>query len=507
MSGKVLFITLIFFFALNLYAQYDVLSDQVELKSEDFIKSIVEADNIFLGFYLQGGKTKARVRVENSFVGDAKDDVVVNNIDNEKLRLKYKRGAFKKGDLYIFITKKDGSEHKLLEKSISIPVSNNMADVSFSAPYMMNFWQPVDIRLFEVAVSGIREKSDKTPSDSTRDTFLGLLKEYIQKNSQNDIKAALTIANITGISIDFDTYNKFIASPTTLGCLAVKYSAGIMGEIYFNQNILPMAETFNQDSQTAFAIAAMNISSKQGSGIIGKILNTVDLYTPPSSECFPFEKPPSNKEVFVRSVIEIDSPDTAKILSLQLESGDAEWLALILNIISEYEGADLTELVLAAATNERFSERKYEFSNYFDKIKSPKTSQILISLFAKNEDLYWKKIILATLGKYQYKESLPFLIKVLNEDQKEELRTSASIAIGQLGQAGGAKPLYEFVVREKSILAKSIAIDALAQIGDRSVQDFLKEIIKNEQNPKVRESAINAVEDNLFILRYGKKKN
>ncbi|HNW81607.1 MAG TPA: HEAT repeat domain-containing protein [bacterium] len=507
MSRKVFFIILALFFFLSVSAQDDVAGNESELKKEDFIKSIVKADNIFIGLFLQGGKTKARVRVEESLVGDAKEDVVVNNIDNEKLRLKVKRAEFQKGDRYIFITRKDGDEFKLLENSITIPVSNNQADFSFNAPYMINFWQSLDIRLIEVAVTGIREKADKINSDSTRDTFLGLIKEYFEKNSQNDLKAALTIAYITGIGMDFETYNKLVASPGTLGCLAVKYSAGIMGEIYFNQNILTKAETFNQDSQTAFAIAAMEISSKQGAKILGKILNNVSMYTPPSSECFPFTKPPSNKEVFIRSVIEIDAPDTAKILSLQLESGDAEWLASILNIISEYEGIDLTELVLAAATNERMSERKYEFSNYFDKIKTPTTAQNLISLFDKNGDLYWKKIILATLGKYQYKETLPFLIKTLNEDPKEELRTSAAIAVGQLNQVGGAKPLYDFVVREKSILAKSIAIDALAQIGDRSVQDFLKEIIKNEQDPKIREAAVNAVEDNLFILRYGRKKN
>lgn len=507
MLRKMLFIIFSFFFLLDVSAQDSVAGDELELKNEDFIKSIVEADNIFMGFFIQGGKTKARIRVENSFVGDAKEDVVVSNIDNEKLRLKVKRDEFKKGEMYIFITKKDGSEFKLLEDSITIPVANNQANFSFNAPYMMNFWQSFDIRLFEVAAVGIREKEDKISSDSTRNTFLGLIKEYMEKNSQNDLKAALTVAYLTGISMDFETYSKLVAAPGTLGCLAVKYSAGIMGEIYFNQNILAKAETFNQDSQTAFAIAAMEIASKQSTKTIGKILNNVSLYTPPSSECFPYVKPPSNKEFFVRSVIEIDAPDTSKILSLQLESGDAEWLGAILNIISEYEGADLTELVLTAATNERTSERKYEFSNYFDRIKSPATAEVLTKLFDKNGDLYWKKIVLATLGKYQYKESLPFIIKVLNEDPKEELRTSAAIAIGQLNQPGGAKPLYDFVTREKSILAKSIAIDALAQIADRSVQDFLKEIIKNEQDPKVREAAVNAVEDNLFILRYGKKKN
>ncbi|MGI6394122.1 MAG: HEAT repeat domain-containing protein [bacterium] len=489
-------------------AQYSaLLDDKVKLNNEDFIKSLAEADNVVLARYVQGGKTKARVRVENAFVGDAKDEIIVNNLDNEKIRLRLKRDEYKKGEQYIFILKKQGKEYRLLEYGVSIPVANNLANFSFNTPYLINFWQPFDIMLFEVAVTAIKEKAVQTLSDKTRESFVELVKEYVENKRVNDIKAALAVAHLTEIALDFDTYDKFTEDTGSLGCLAVKFSAEIMGEIYFNQSILPKAESFNPDSQTAFAIAAMKLGSKQSAKAISKILNTVSLYRPSSSECFPYDKPPTNKEFFARSVIEIDAPETLKILQSQLESGDAAWLASILAIIAEYEGADLTELVLKAASVERFSDRKYEFLNYFDKIKSPTTAKTFETLFNKSADLYWKKIVLTTLGKYQYAESLPFLIKTLNEDPKEEIRTTAAMSIGQLSRVEGAKPLYDFIVKEKSILAKSIAIDALAQIPDRSVQNFLKEIVKNEQDSKVRESAVNAMEDNLFILRYGKKKH
>ena len=508
MAKKVFLIAGILLLFFQIYAQYgQVLDDKVQLKSEDFIQTLIDADNIILGTYIQGGKTKAKVRVESAFIGDAKEDIVINNLDNEKIRLRLKRDEYKKGDQYIFILKKEGGEYRLFENSVTIPVSDNMANFSFNTPFMINFWEPFDIRMFEVGVTAIREKADKVLSDSTRETFSGLLKEYIEKKAGKNIKAFISVANLVETSVDFDVYDKFVEDSGTLGCLAVKYSSSIMGEIYFNQRILPKVESFNQDSQSAFAIAAMKLYSKQGAKTIAKLLNTVGRYFPSSSECFPYAKPPSNKEFFIRSLIEIDAPETMKVLQSQIESGDAAWLSAVLAIISEYEGSDLTELVLRAATIERFSERKYEFSNYFDKIKTPATAKILTELFGKNEDLYWKKIILTTLGKYQFQESLPFLVKTLNEDTKEEIRTTAAMAIGQLSHIGGAKPLFEFIKNEKSILAKSIAIDSLAQINDRSVQEFLKEIIKLEQDPKVRESAVNAMEDNLFILRYGKKKN
>ena len=494
--------------AMYIWAQYSsVLNDKIELKTENFYKSIVEADNIFFATYLKGGQTKARVRVKSSFVGNLEGDIIISNLDNEKIRRKYKRDSYKQGVDYIFITKKDGETQKILEDSISIPVENNMSSFSFNTPYKMNFWQPFDIRLFEIAVNAIREKSDEMLSDSTRKSFIELFNEYIKDKKTAELKNSLAAAKRSGISFDFATYDKVIELGGTLECLAVKYSSQIMGEIYFNQNIIPKVGEMSQEANTAFAVAAMKIASKPGSKAIEKILNNVESYSPPSSECFPFPEPPSNKEFFVRAVIEIDAPETLKILSMQIQSGGSDWLAIILGIISDYVGEDLTKLVLQEATKERMSARKLEFANYFDRIKTPETAKTLIKLFEKNNEIFWKKTILAILGKYQYKETLPFMIKTLKEDSMEEIRTSAAIAIGDINSAKGAKPLYDFIVSEKSILAKSIAIDSLAKIADRSVQDLLKQIIKNQENPKIRETAANAIEDNLFILRYGRKKN
>lgn len=503
---KVLFL-LVIFFSSSLFAQSE-LDDKVQLKDENFVKSVESADTIILGRYIQGGKTKAKVAVEKSYVGDISGEIEITGLDNERIRLRYKRDAYKKGDAYVFILKKGAKDYKLIPDSITIPVSkDNKANFSFNTPYLINFWQLFDERLLGVAVKAIREKADNMQGDSTKETFEQLLNEFIEKKDAASLRTALAVAKLGALPIDDEKYNSFIAGTDTLSCLAVKFSGEIKGELYFNQQILTKAEGFNADNQTAFGYAAMNLYSKQSVPVIGKLLNKISLYAPSSSECFPDVKPVSNKEVFVRALIEIDSPDTIRLISSQLDSGDAEWLAKVLAIIAEYDGADLVELVLKAATNERVSERKLEFSNYFNKVKSKSVAEALIALFNKNSDSYWKKTILSVVGSYQFAESLPFLIQVLNEDSKEEIRTTAAMSIGQLGNAGGAKPLYDFVVREKSILAKSIGIQSLAKIGDKSVQDYLKKLVSEETDPKVREEAANAIEDNLFILRYGREKD
>lgn len=503
---KALFL-LVIFFTSSIFAQ-SVLDDKVQLKDEDFVKSVESADTIILGKYIQGGKTKAKVTVDKVYAGEASGDIEINGLDNEKIRLRYKRDAYKKGDAYIFILKKGAKDYRLLENSITIPVTkDNKVNFSFNTPYRINFWQFFDERLLEVAIKAIREKADNMQNDSTKEIFERLLTEFIEEKDAASLRTAVAVARIGGLPIDDEKYDSFIAGSDTLSCLAVKFSGEIKGELYFNQQILNKAEGFNADNQTAFGFAAMNLYSKQSVPVIGKLLNKISLYAPSSSECFPEEKPATNKEVFVRALIEIDSPDTIRLISSQLDSGDAEWLAKVLAIISEYDGADLVELVLKAATNERISERKLEFNNYFNKVKSKDVAAALVSLFNKNTDSYWKKTILSVVGSYQFAESLPFLIQVLNEDSKEEIRTTAAMSIGQLGNAGGAKPLYDFIVREKSILAKSIGIQSLAKIADKSVQDYLKKLVSEETDPKVREEAANAIEDNLFILRYGREKN
>ena len=503
---KTLFL-LVVFFSSSLFAQ-SVLDDKVQLKDEDFVKSVESADTIILGKYIQGGKTKAKVTVDKVYAGDASGDIEISGLDNERIRLRYKRDAYKKGDAYVFILKKGAKDYKLLENSITIPISrDNKANFSFNTPYLINFWQFFDERLLEVAIKAIREKADNMQNDSTKETFEQLMNEFIEKKDAASLRTALAVAKLGGLPIDDEKYNSFIAGTDTLSCLAVKFSGEIKGELYFNQHILTKAEGFNADNQTAFGYAAMNLYSKQSVPVIGRMLNKISLYAPSSSECFPYQKPATNKEVFVRALIEIDSPDTIRLISSQLDSGDADWLSKVLAIISEYDGADLVELVLKAATNERISERKLEFNNYFNRVKSKSVAESLIGLFNKSSDSYWKKTILSVVGTYQFAESLPFLIQVLNEDSKEEIRTTAAMSIGQLGNAGGAKPLYDFIVREKSILAKSIGIQSIAKIGDKSVQDYLKKLVSEETDPKVREEAANAIEDNLFILRYGREKD
>jgi len=507
MKKSLLFVLFLVLLSPALHAQYAaLLDDKIELDNEAFIKAVAQANTIFVAQYIQGGQTRARVRVVSTIFGEASGDVVLTSLDKEKLRRRFRVENFQKGKAYIFITNKKGQEFDILEDSVTIPVTGENVSFSFSSPYMMNFWIPFDVDLFKLAVSAIKESSDNLLSDTTRQRMIDLANEYLEKGENNGLKALLQIAYISGIRLFTDSYDKLIAETSSLGCTAVKYSAKIMGSIYFNQNVLPKAKEMPRELQMAFSQAAIEAVSKEAATYIGTLLKNSPLYTPPVSECFPYSQPVSNKELFVRAIIEIAGPDTLQILTEELKTDDTQWLGTALNIIAEYEGADLIELVLTAAARETSSEKRFVFASYFDKIKSPESARTFLKIFNKG-DTNWKRIILAALGRYQYKESLAFLIKVLNEDPQEEIRTTASMAIGQINAVEGVKPLYEFIMKEKSLLAKSIAIDAMKNIADQSVQEFLRKIIKEADNPRVREAAINALEDNLFILRYGRKKN
>ncbi len=502
----VLLLVLFVWLPLAVAAEDDTTENLKPIDSTKFVEALNSADAIFIGRYLQGGHTKARIHVVDSIVGTAKDDVIVTGLQNEVLRNRQNMPKFKKNALYLYITSVKGNHYAILPYGITIPMMGNKLTFSFVTPYHTNFWQPIGTDLVKAAISAIREKKAGMLSNATMEKLNKFFTSSVKKGDKGAIKTLLAVARYLSLRLPEELYTPLTKGDDTVACIAVKLSALVMGELYFTNTILPEIQSLPQDSQVAAAYAAIDADSKESSRVFGKLLNTASTYQPASSECFPQKNPLSNRAMFVTAIIEVNAPDSHRILQTQLESGDAKWLSVILHIISEYEGADLIELVLAANAKEKYSERQLEFSNYFTRIKSPKTADILIKLFDKNDSLYWKKIILTTLGGYEYKESTPFLIKVMNTAPREEIRIAAAMALGQLNQEAGVKPLFDFIMREKSLLAKSIAIDALAKINHRSVQDYLKKIIKLSKAPKIREDAANALEDNLFILRYGRKK-
>ncbi|MCK5808087.1 HEAT repeat domain-containing protein [bacterium] len=506
--SKILYLLLL---VLVLLAPLTLVGDAIEdskkpLDSTSFIKAVTNADAIFFGRYVQGGRTKARINVTDVIVGTPKGDIILTGFQNEIIRTRYNMPKFKKNSFYLFFAKQKGKNYEVIPCGITVPMMGDKLTFSFITPYRTNFWQPISTKLVKVAISAIREKHEGMLSEETQLNITKMLDSFIKKGDKNSIKALLSIARYVALNFPEDMYTPLMEGNSSVACLAVRFSAQIQGEIFFNDVVLPKIKDFSPDGQVAAAYAAVDADSKAASVTLGKLLNTVADYQPPSSECFPEKSPPMNKAVFVTSVIEIDAPNAKQVLKTQLLSGDATWLSILLNIMSAYEGADLIELVLQANAQVEYSAKKLEFNNYFVRIKSPATAKILIKLFPKQDGISWKKIVLGIIGLYEYPETTPFLIKVLNADPREEVRTTAAIAIGQLNQKEGIKPLFEFIMREKSLLAQSIAVDSLAKINNKTVQDYLKKIIKLAPDPKIRESAANAIEDNLFILRYGRKK-
>jgi hypothetical protein len=166
-------------------AQYAaLLDDKITLHNEDFIKALVEADNIVLGRYLQGGKTKARVRVENTFIGDAKDEIIVNNLDNEKYGSDLKEMNTKKGISIFSFSKNRAVNMNFLNTAFPFLFQITSQIFHSTLHILINFWQPFDIRLFEVAATAIREKEDKMLSDKTRESFVELSQGICRKEQR-----------------------------------------------------------------------------------------------------------------------------------------------------------------------------------------------------------------------------------------------------------------------------------------------------------------------------------
>ncbi len=487
--------------------QSDEVDETVQLETASFFKAITESDTVFIGEYQQGGKTKGRVKLIKAIFGTVAEEEIVKDIDKEKIRRKFKSTPFQSGSQYVFFVKKADQEVAAHPDGVTIQLVNKKANFSFAAPYSTNFWQPFDQKILETGIKAIKENSTGAITEETLNQINTLFSEYSKNSDIASVKALISIAYYLGIKLDEPLYQKTVEDTKTLGCLAAKFSAKIMGKSFFNDKILSKIKTANPDQQIATIFAAIDSDSKNAVAIFSQMLQQAEYYEPPTSECFPEPEPLSNKTMLARAIIEINAPESLKIIGKELRTEDNAWLTKLIKLLAQYEGDDLVELTLDAALQEKFSERKLEFANYFDRVRTPETEKSLKRIFEKTKEPVGRKFILAILGKYKYPESLPFLIKTINEDTNEEVRTGAAIAIGRLDNKDGIKPLFDFVMREKSILAKTIGIDAMSEIKDKSVQDYLKEIIKLSDNQKVKEEAVNAIEENLFILRYGHKKD
>ncbi|HSA34895.1 MAG TPA: hypothetical protein P5077_14315, partial [bacterium] len=94
-----------------------------------FFQSILEADAVFIGEYLQGGQTKARIAKKKDLFGSTPADLVVTDIDNQKHWLKY-RFAYQPRTPYVFIVNKKGDAYMIHRDSVSIPVMSDRVNFS-----------------------------------------------------------------------------------------------------------------------------------------------------------------------------------------------------------------------------------------------------------------------------------------------------------------------------------------------------------------------------------------
>ncbi len=490
---------------INLQA-YSIVGEEIELRDKDFFSAIAESDIIFVGKYLRGGRKKAKVEAGDVIAGEISGSVVIEKIDEQKYHRKYRKPKYKSGEKYVFFVNKKGKKYELHEDSVSVPVIKNSVNFSFISPYFSNFWQIHDMELFKLSLTGIREKKEGVLSTSIRGSLRETAKEYYEKKNFNSLEILLHVAKMLSVQLDEEMYEELVNRSDNTGCLSVKYSAEIMGDTFFKEKILKKIDDFSSEKQAAAADAVISAGLKDIIPELGKIMKKSDSATLPRSSCFPREEYKSNKTAIARAIIEINADETSDIILHELKNSDYEWVEELLKIMSDYVGEDLVEIGLKGAVEEKTSRKRMAYSEYFDRIKTPETAKTLMKLFEKNSDRDWRKLILSTLGRYEYKPSLKFMIDKLENSMHEEIRATAAMALGKLNSPEAIEPLYKFIMSEKSILSKSIGIDALAEIRDKKVQDYLKKIIKKAEKSKVREAAAQAIEDNIFILRYGRKK-
>jgi len=150
--------------------------------------------------------------------------------------------------------------------------------------------------------------------------------------------------------------------------------------------------------------------------------------------------------------------------------------------------------------------------------KSTDSVNILISLLDTEEDIKFKRSIVAALNSIDHPDVLPTLRKLLDKEKDEDfvcdiiqflttrndttslpkiksylnsssekIKIYAAISIAKLGKDTDSVPVLKNKLKHPNIVIKNMVIEAIGFVGDKEILDILKKMLDEEQDFYVKE--------------------
>ncbi|MDH3278608.1 MAG: HEAT repeat domain-containing protein [Nitrosopumilus sp.] len=100
-------------------------------------------------------------------------------------------------------------------------------------------------------------------------------------------------------------------------------------------------------------------------------------------------------------------------------------------------------------------------------------------------------------------DKIPYIAKVLKNDENELVRHEAAFSLGQMSYSGAIPPLTDATLNDPSMFVRHEAAIALGVVGNKDAKDALEKALNDPDKPVV-ESAIVALSNIEFMEKLSK---
>ena len=152
---------------------------------------------------------------------------------------------------------------------------------------------------------------------------------------------------------------------------------------------------------------------------------------------------------------------------------------------------------MQAVTDERLAlfaemESKYE----------QKDTEYFVSLL-EHPDYVVRTIVACILVDFGGEDKVPYIAKVLKNDENELVRHEAAFALGQMNYSSAIPPLNDATLYDPSMFVRHEAAIALGVVGSKESKETLEKALNDPDKPVV-ESAIVALSNIEFMEKLSK---
>ena len=100
-------------------------------------------------------------------------------------------------------------------------------------------------------------------------------------------------------------------------------------------------------------------------------------------------------------------------------------------------------------------------------------------------------------------DKIPYIAKVLRDDENELVRHEAAFSLGQMSYSSAIPPLTDATLNDSSMFVRHEAAIALGVVGSKQAKDALEKALNDPEKPVV-ESAIVALSNIEFMEKLSK---